>query len=67
MYICLCVGVTDSKINQAIDSGCKTLKELKRVTGAMTGCCKCCDSCKELLLARTVYEETNEESDICQS
>lgn len=67
MYVCLCAGVTDSKINRAIDDGCSTLKQLQQATGAMTGCCKCCSQCKELLVSRIKYEENNEEDDVCQS
>lgn len=67
MYVCLCAGVTDSEINRAIDDGCTTLKQLQQQTGAMTGCCKCCSACKELLLSRIKYEENNEEDDICHS
>lgn len=68
MYVCLCAGVTDSKIIRAIDEGCQTLKQIKQATGAMTGCCKCCDTCKEILASRITYDSNdNEEDDICQS
>lgn len=68
MYVCLCAGVTDTKINRAIDEGCRTLKQLKQATNAMTGCCKCCDTCKELLAQRIPYDPCNkEEDDVCHS
>lgn len=49
MFVCLCNGVTDSQIIAAIKSGCDSLKKIQTCTKAMTQCCKCCESCKELL------------------
>lgn len=67
MYVCLCAGVTDSKIVKAINDGCRNLKQIKIATGAMSGCCKCCDECKELLRSHTTYDIPNEEDDVCHS
>lgn len=49
MFVCLCNGVTDGQIKQAIRGGCDSLKKIQHQTGAMTQCCKCCDQCKQLL------------------
>ncbi len=66
MYVCLCSGVSDTKINKAIDDGCRSLKQIKQATGAMSQCCKCCDTCKDLLKARVAIEMIhNDADDIC--
>lgn len=49
MFVCLCNGVTDRAIKEAIESGCDSLKKIQTCTGAMTQCCKCCDHCKQIL------------------
>jgi len=41
MYICLCHGVTDKKIEQTIDDGATTMRELTKV-GSQCGKCCCC-------------------------
>ena len=43
MYICLCHGVSESAIREAVDNGARTLGELS----FMTGCGTQCGSCKE--------------------
>jgi len=41
MYVCICNGVTDRAIQQAIADGCCSLDELTRHTGCgdTCGCC----------------------------
>lgn len=60
MYVCLCAAVSDRSIERAIDEGCRTLKELKALTGAMSQCCKCCSDCKRILQERTQIESIEE-------
>lgn len=62
MYVCLCAGISDTTIKQAIHAGCHTLKAIKEVTGAMSQCCGCCGCCKEILQA--VLEEKNLNTDV---
>lgn len=61
MYVCLCAGITDTTIKNAIADGCRSLKELKNQTGAMSQCCKCCGQCKEILLEITKEKTIDEE------
>ncbi len=56
MFVCLCNGVTDTQIKQAVQNGCDSLKKIKDSTGAMTQCCKCCDQCKEILVTEKLTE-----------
>lgn len=42
MYVCLCNGVTEKDIQQAIAQGASSVEEVMRRTGAGTGCGTCC-------------------------
>lgn len=44
MYICICNGITDRQIRDAVQSGASDLAQLM----AMTGCASVCGSCGEL-------------------
>lgn len=50
MFICLCRGVSDTKIISAIHEGCVTVKEIRECTGAASQCCKCLPDIRQLLL-----------------
>ena len=41
MYVCICKGVTDSQIRDAVCDGATSLKDLSRELGVATGCGKC--------------------------
>lgn len=46
MYVCLCFGVTDTQIREAIrKGGARSLADLGRMTGAGVGC----EGCHDLL------------------
>jgi bacterioferritin-associated ferredoxin len=49
MYICLCHGVTDSAIREAVDIGAHTFKRLSLATGCGTQCGSCAPQAKKLL------------------
>ncbi|CUS48437.1 MAG: bacteroferritin-associated ferredoxin [Idiomarinaceae bacterium HL-53] len=49
MYVCLCKGVTDGDIKNAVASGCRSLRELKRETGLATQCGKCSCHARDIL------------------
>ena len=52
MYVCLCQGVTDGQIRDAIYEGCCSYREVRETTGVATQCGKC--AC----LAKQVVRET---------
>ncbi|UVJ43046.1 bacterioferritin-associated ferredoxin [Pseudomonas sp. LS1212] len=52
MYVCLCVGVTDGHIREAIYEGCCSYREVRAATNVGTQCGKC--AC----LAKQVVRET---------
>ena len=43
MYVCLCNGVTERAVREAVKSGARDLTDLR----AMTGCATTCGSCGE--------------------
>lgn len=60
MYVCLCVGVTDGQIREAIYQGCCSYKEVRDTTQVGTQCGKC--AC----LAKQVVRETLTELQVSQ-
>ena len=52
MYVCLCKGITDSQIRDAVDNGAESLRAVRKQLGVASQCGKC--AC----LAREVISET---------
>jgi bacterioferritin-associated ferredoxin len=49
MYVCICHGVTDTSIEQAIDNGATTMKQLSSELKVASQCGKCCQCTKKIL------------------
>ena len=49
MYVCLCVGVTDGQIRDAIYEGYCSYKEVRAATNVGTQCGKCACLAKEVV------------------
>jgi bacterioferritin-associated ferredoxin len=49
MYVCVCNAVTDADIRQAVDSGVRNLKQLRRDTGCSSTCGCCREQAREVL------------------
>ena len=49
MYVCICHGVTDGKIEQAIEQGADTMKKLTEQLNVGSQCGKCCSCAKQVL------------------
>ncbi|MFY8275436.1 (2Fe-2S)-binding protein [Pseudoalteromonas sp. SSDWG2] len=49
MYICLCHGVSDKKIEQAIDQGARSMRDLSQELKVGSQCGKCCNCAKKIL------------------
>ena len=52
MYVCLCEGVTDGQIREAIYEGCCSYRDVRQTLGVASQCGKC--AC----LAKQVVRET---------
>ena len=49
VYVCICNGVTDHQIREAVDNGCSTVAELTMRTGCGSSCGSCLEMAGELL------------------
>ncbi|MFN4291217.1 MAG: bacterioferritin-associated ferredoxin [Permianibacter sp.] len=49
MYVCLCKAVTDHQIQQAVEDGACTMRDLALELGVATQCGKCGCDARELL------------------
>ncbi len=52
MYVCVCRGVTDSQIQQAVVEGDSSVRELKMRLGLGSDCGKC------VTMARSIIDES---------
>jgi bacterioferritin-associated ferredoxin len=53
MYVCLCMGVSDGEIKDAIREGACSVHEVMECTGAGTGCGSCRSTIHELVSRST--------------
>ena len=49
MYVCLCHGITDKRLQLAIREGARSFEQLQSCTGVAT-CCGACEPCARDLL-----------------
>ena len=49
MYVCLCNGVTDRHIRDAVDKGCTSVGELTMRTGCGANCGSCLDMAADMI------------------
>jgi len=53
MYVCLCSGVTDQQIRDAIQAGDSDLKALRKKLGLANSCGMCIPDAREILTAES--------------
>ena len=61
MFVCLCFGVTDTEIVEAVKKGHTTVSEINRELGA-AGCCGSCVTSIEALIELQEMDETDKAS-----
>ena len=49
MYVCLCKGITDTQIQNAVHDGAHSLGKLRKSLGVATQCGKCSSLTREIL------------------
>jgi len=49
MYVCVCHGISDKRLNQAIQEGVRSFEQLQARTGVAT-CCGSCEPCARQIL-----------------
>ncbi|MAC47712.1 MAG: (2Fe-2S)-binding protein [Oceanospirillum sp.] len=53
MYVCLCSGITDQQIRDAIQAGDSDLKTLRKKLGLANSCGMCVSDAREILTAES--------------
>ena len=49
MYVCVCQGVTERQIHQAVRDGARSLKDLRHELGVTSECGRCATCARECL------------------
>ncbi len=49
MYVCICKGITDQDIRDAVDNGLETFKVLKEELAVSSQCGSCVSHAKQIL------------------
>ncbi len=49
MYVCLCKGITDSQIRDAVSAGAESIREVRDQLGVMSQCGKCSTLAREVV------------------
>lgn len=49
MYVCLCQGVTDRQIREAVGEGACTMRKLRMELGVASSCGRCAQYAKQVL------------------
>ena len=53
MYVCVCHGISEKRLDQAIREGARSFEQLQSCTGVAT-CCGACEPCARQILAEQV-------------
>lgn len=56
MYVCVCNAVTDKQIVKAVESGCRTMRDLRDELG-VGACCGRCATCARSVLNEALEKE----------
>lgn len=64
MYVCLCKGVTDSQIKEAVYDGVTSVGQLRKCLGVASQCGKCGITAREIL--QQTLAEAHTQSDYPQ-
>lgn len=49
MYVCVCNGISESRLSQAIQDGASSFEQLQSCTG-VASCCGACEPCARQML-----------------
>jgi len=63
MFICICKGVTDTQIRQAVEKGARSIQCVRRELGVATQCCKCLTEAKEIIVETLSKKTANSAND----
>lgn len=60
MYVCLCKGITDTQIREAVQQGAHSLRDVRNTLGVASQCGKCGVLTREIL-RETAPDSGNEQ------
>ncbi len=63
MYVCLCKGITDSQIRDAVDNGAESVRAVRDCLGASSQCGRCVSQVREIV--KSTLEDTATASELC--
>ena len=49
MYVCICNGITENQIRNAVSDGVRSLRELRSDLGVASCCGKCADCAQQVI------------------
>ena len=49
MYVCICNGITENQIRNAVSDGVRSLRELRADLGVASCCGKCADCAQQVI------------------
>ena len=49
MYICLCKGITDNQIKEAVTNGAHSIRQVRKELGVASQCCKCLPDARAII------------------
>ena len=56
MYVCICEGITEKQIKSAIDSGCSSVRDLRKELRVARDCGLCLEEVFEMIKASREFE-----------
>jgi len=59
MYVCVCHGISEKRLLQAIGEGVRSFEQLQSCTGVAT-CCGACEPCAREMLGEKLHADTQE-------
>jgi bacterioferritin-associated ferredoxin len=57
MYVCVCHGISDKRLSQAVQDGAHSFEQLQAHTGVAT-CCGACEDCARKVLHETLDSQS---------
>jgi len=59
MYVCLCKGITDQQIKDAVEGGANSFREVRKSLGVATQCGKCACAANSIIKDHVEVSHTN--------
>jgi bacterioferritin-associated ferredoxin len=58
MFVCLCLGITNQEVTNAVDNGAWTSKQVAIACGAGSDCGRCRRTLRAIIASRSVVSKT---------